>query len=26
VAPMMYVAAAAFIIYFGIFYVRDVLT
>jgi adenine/guanine/hypoxanthine permease len=26
VAPMMYVAAIAFIIYFGIFYVREVLT
>ncbi|MEA2498099.1 MAG: adenine/guanine/hypoxanthine permease, partial [Actinomycetota bacterium] len=26
VKPMMYVAAAAFVIYFGIFYVRDFLT
>jgi adenine/guanine/hypoxanthine permease len=26
VAPMMYVAAAAFVVYFGIFYVRGVLT
>ena len=26
VSPMMYVAAVAFVVYFGIFYVRDVLT
>jgi AGZA family xanthine/uracil permease-like MFS transporter len=26
VAPMMYIAAAAFVVYFGIFYVRDILT
>jgi AGZA family xanthine/uracil permease-like MFS transporter len=26
VAPMMYIAAIAFVLYFGIFYVRDVLT
>jgi AGZA family xanthine/uracil permease-like MFS transporter len=26
VAPMMYVAAAAFVVYFAIFYVRDILT
>ncbi|MDQ3957793.1 MAG: NCS2 family permease [Actinomycetota bacterium] len=26
VAPMMYIAAAAFLVYFGIFYVRDFLT
>jgi AGZA family xanthine/uracil permease-like MFS transporter len=26
IAPMMYVAAAAFIVYFGIFYVREIVT